>query len=94
MQMPLHAVDAASSRQREEEQEARVFRDLERNRQYLAARAAGAVVIISSSNPSFWQRLTAWRLSRRHSTRLAVSPHLPPAKEPQWPRHWATRKYL
>jgi len=94
MQMPLHTVDAASARQREEEREARVFRELERNRQNLAARSVGAVVILSSSRPSFWQRLTAWHLSRRHSTQINVSPQLPPAKEPQWPRHWATRKYL
>jgi hypothetical protein len=60
----------------------------------LAARSAGAVVILSSSSPSLWQRLKTWRLSRRHSTHVSVSPHLQPAKEPQWPRHWATRKYL
>lgn len=94
MQMPLHTVDAASAREREEEREARVFRELERNRQYLAARSVGAVVILSSNRPSFWQRLTAWHLSRRHSMHVSVTPPLPPAKEPQWPRHWATRKYL
>ena len=97
MDLSHHSCHGRAAILQEEEREARVFRDLDAAR--CAARRAvaqgGVILLQHPDRRSVSQRVRAWWYLRR-SAAVAPAKNDPalPNAEPDWPRHWATMKYL
>jgi hypothetical protein len=95
MSSPLQTCDLTAARQREAATEALVFLELERERDVLRNRTVGKVILQSPNTRSLWQRFRDWTAARPNSFTASAGPrYVSPTKEPNWPQHWATRKYL
>lgn len=95
MTYPLQTCDLTAAHQQEAETEARVFLELERERDMLRNRTIGTVILQSPDTRTLWHRFSAWIAARRSRPTFSAAPRLvSPTKEPSWPRHWSTRKYL
>ena len=91
-----HYTDTPIPRLSDEEIEARVFRNLEaRQKAWEKDREAGIVILQYPETRTAFQRLSAWWHLRFRCRDVFGSSDAPTEiREPVWPRHWATVKYL
>ncbi len=91
-----HHTDTPIPNLSDEEIEARVFRNLEAQQKAWEEERASSIVIMQyPETRSVFQRFVAW-WRFRYQPRAEVNsidPH-EAIKEPAWPRHWGTTKYL
>lgn len=91
-----HHTDTPIPRLSDEEIEARVFRNLEARQKVWEEEWEGSVIILQYPDTrNIFQRLSAW-WHLRFQYRNGAEPLDEDAtvKEPVWPRHWGTSKYL
>lgn len=91
-----HHTDTPVPGLNDEEIEALVFRNLEaRQRAWEDERADGIIIMQHPDTRTIFQRCAAWwhlRFPRRDVSEETDA--FRTVKEPVWPRHWATSKYL
>lgn len=91
-----HHIGTPIPRLSDEEIEARVFRNLEVRRKVWEKEREGRVIILQYPDTrTIFQRLSAWwHLRFQYRGVSEETDALTTVKEPVWPRHWATSKYL
>lgn len=91
-----HHTDTPIPHLSDEEIEARVFRNLEaRQKAWEEDRDGSTVILQYPDTRTAFQRLSAWWHLRFQCRDLSESSDVPTdIREPVWPRHWATSKYL
>lgn len=92
----LHHTDTPIPFLSDDEIEARVFRNLEKRQKVWEEEQKGSIVILQYPDTrTVFQRFSAWwhlRFQCRNGTKPIDADET--VKEPVWPRHWATTKYL
>lgn len=96
MTMLMKDFDTSAPVLSDEEIEAQVFRDLEAAQKALHAKEDASVILFQyPDNRTVLQRLRAWWHMRRQRPDLQeIEQVAAPEPEPDWPRHWATTKYI
>ena len=80
----------------DEETEAQVFRELEAAKKaFHTNKGSGVIVFEYPDKRTFAQRLRAWWYFRQKRCGVGnIVNKSSPISEPEWPRHWATTKYI
>lgn len=91
-----HHTDTPIPRLSDEEVEARVFCNLQAQQRAREEEGSGSILIMQYPDTrTLFQRFAAWwhlRLLRRKAAEPLIETKT--FKEPDWPRHWSTTKYL
>lgn len=96
MNMPTKGFDNSAPVQTDEEIEAQVFLELEAAHEAMRKTENSSVILFQyPDNRTVFQRLRAWWIVRQQRSMFEVTlDHTMWVSEPEWPRHWATTKYL
>ena len=95
MNMSIKDIRKVAPSLSDEEVEAQVFRELEAAQLAALARDDGIVVLQYPDNRSLFRRLRVWWNRRQQRPIPLTAPcDSGSASEPEWPRHWATTKYI
>lgn len=95
MTMPIKNFSTLAPHLNDEEFEAQVFRDLEAQQQAWLAKDDGLVLHQYPDERTMFLRLRAWWYLRQQRVAPKDTHNgFEVVSEPDWPRHWATTKYI